>query len=142
MSRPIGIGIGFGDYLPRKGIPMNLTPRMKRAAAAFGATAVATAGMVLGVAAPASAVTGTTTICASGNYRVHYEFPQQGSVGDITRGVCQTIPLESGTSYVKIWGYWNTNPGTFYVGTGHPQNPGSTWFYAGGTTTSPTLTFG
>ncbi|WP_327247930.1 hypothetical protein [Streptomyces sp. NBC_01320] len=121
---------------------MNLAPRMKRAAAAAGATAVAAAGMVMGVAAPASAATSTSTICASGNYRVHFEFPQQGTSGDVSRGVCQVVPLQSGTSYVKIWGYWNTNPGMFYVGTGHPQNPGSTTFYAGGTTTSPYLTFG
>ncbi|MFF3838738.1 hypothetical protein [Streptomyces sp. NPDC001930] len=121
---------------------MNLTRPVKRAAAVAGATVIAAGGVVMGVAAPASAATGTTTICASGNYKVRYEFPQQGSSGDITRGVCQTIPLQAGTSYVKIWGYWNTNPGTFYVGTGHPQNPGGTWFYAGGTTTSPSLTFG
>ncbi|MEV7524626.1 hypothetical protein [Streptomyces sp. NPDC091371] len=120
---------------------MNLTTRIKRAGVA-GATAVAAAAVVMGVAVPASAATGTATVCASGNYKVHFEFPQQGSSGDVPRGVCQYVPLQSGTSYVKIWGYWNTNPGTFYVGTGHPQNPGSTWFYAGGTTTNPYLTFG
>ncbi|MGW1004756.1 hypothetical protein [Streptomyces sp. NPDC002520] len=118
---------------------MNSTSRIKWAGATAGATALAAAAVVMGASGPASAATGSTTICAP-NYKVHYELPQQGSSGDIPRGVCQYIPLESGTSYVKVWGYWNTNPGTFYVGTGHPQNPGSTWFTAAGSTTSPYLT--
>ncbi|MFD3941819.1 hypothetical protein [Streptomyces sp. NPDC058579] len=120
---------------------MNLTSSMKRAAASAGATVIATAGVVMGVAAPASAASGTTTICASGNYNVRFEVPQQGNSGYVARGACSTVALYPGTSYVKIWGYWNTSDGTFYVGTGHPQNPGSTWFHAKGTTANPYLTF-
>ncbi|MFF5408444.1 hypothetical protein ACFY8K_37035 [Streptomyces misionensis] len=63
-----------------------------------------------------------------------------GASGSVSQGACVTVPVDSSTSYAKVWGYWNTAPTEkFYVGTGHFNGADGGFGYAEGATTDPYL---
>ncbi|WP_225826408.1 hypothetical protein [Streptomyces naphthomycinicus] len=95
----------------------------RRASLAVGAVSCLTGAVLAGTAGPASAATAHTfKVCASGNYTAYATLPQQGDISTvlIPPGKCGQLPLSSGSTYGKVWGVYNTNPGkSFYVGTAH-----------------------
>ncbi|MFF5858375.1 hypothetical protein ACFY8B_22545 [Streptomyces sp. NPDC012751] len=123
---------------------MKLTSKAARKASlAIGAVSCLAGAVLAGTAGPASAATAHTfKVCAYGNYTAYATLPQQGGISTvlIAPGKCEQLPLSSGSTYGKVYGVYNTNPGkSFYVGTAH-FNSSTGWTGAAkGTTTSPYL---
>ena len=117
--------------------------KMKKAAVAAGSVALVAGAVVAGTAGTASAaVPHTFKVCAYGNYAAQAELPQQGGLSTyvISPGQCQQLPIADGSTYGKVWGYYNNNPDVrFYVGTAHFNSSTGWTGGAEGTTTSPYL---
>jgi hypothetical protein len=122
---------------------MSFTSHVKKVALTAGAVTLVTGAAIAGTAVSASAaVPHTFKICAYGNYTAVGQVPQQG--GEETYlaypGQCQSIGLSDGTTYAKVWGFYNTHPDVqFYVGTAHFSASKGWSGAAEGPTTSPWL---
>ncbi|RPK33342.1 hypothetical protein [Streptomyces sp. ADI93-02] len=115
-----------------------MTLNLKRSVAVAGTTVLASVALLTGTSS-AVASASTYKICAYGNYDIRFEVPQVGKSGGIQRGACATVPVNSGTSYAKIWGYNSNHSSTFYVGTGHFKGSAGGFGYAQGSASSPYL---
>ncbi|MGW0792715.1 hypothetical protein ACWD04_31985 [Streptomyces sp. NPDC002911] len=117
---------------------MSVISKIKKAAVTAGAV-----GLVAMTAGSASAaVPNTFKVCAYGNYTAVGELPQQGGFSTylIRPGTCEQIPLASGTTYGKVYGFYNNNPSVkFYVGTANFTASKGWSGSAEGSTTSPWL---
>ncbi|MDX2709182.1 hypothetical protein PV350_41035 [Streptomyces sp. PA03-6a] len=122
---------------------MSVILKAKKAAIAAGTAFLLAGAVVVGTAgSAAAAVPYTFKVCAYGNYTAYGEIPQQGGYSTylVSPGQCQKITINSGSTYGKVWGLYNTHPNDrFYVGTANFTASKGWSGSAEGTTTSPWL---
>ncbi|RKE22033.1 hypothetical protein [Streptomyces sp. TLI_171] len=101
--------------------------------------AVATFVAMIPAVTAEAATARKVTVCFSSSYAGYAVFPQAGGLStSVLRNSCKTLNL-AGVTYAKVYGYWNSNSGTFYAGTAHLALTGSVTVFVAGSTTSPNV---
>jgi hypothetical protein len=121
---------------------MSIYSQLRKVSLAAGAVILVTGAAIAGTAASASAAAHTFKICAYGNYTAYAAIPQQGGIATrlASPGHCQSIGINKGTTYAKVWGRHNSGShAKFYVGEAHFSASKGWSGAADGTTTRHSL---